>query len=132
MYWYGIAFVPANLLFMSLGVLLYVFAAKNGIAVPAKTDDLFPLIATQGYLPQIVTVFFMLGLIAAAYSSADSALTSLTTSFSIDILEIPEKGSKLSVRLLYRGISPKILKMIPGEPFDPLPVVEMDKKIVLF
>jgi Na+/proline symporter len=92
MYWYGIAFVPANLLFMSLGVLLYVFAAKNGIAVPAKTDDLFPLIATQGYLPQIVTVFFMLGLIAAAYSSADSALTSLTTSFSIDILEIRKKN----------------------------------------
>jgi len=91
MYWYGIAFVPANLLFMSLGVLLYIFASQNGIAIPEKADDLFPLIATQGYLPQIVTVFFMLGLIAAAYSSADSALTSLTTSFSIDILEIRKK-----------------------------------------
>ncbi len=91
MYWYGAAFVPANLLFLSLGVLLFIFAQQHAIALPAKADDLFPLIATQGYLPPVVSVFFMLGLVAAAYSSADSALTSLTTSTAIDILDLPNK-----------------------------------------
>jgi Na+/proline symporter len=87
MYWYGFAFLPVNILFLSLGVLLYMFAMQKGIAIPKLTDDLFPTIATQGYLPPIVGVLFFLGLIAAAYSSADSALTALTTSFTIDILD---------------------------------------------
>ncbi|RLD59714.1 MAG: sodium:solute symporter [Bacteroidetes bacterium] len=91
MYWYGFAFLPANILFMSLGVLLYIFASKNGVTIPAHTDDLFPIIATKGFLPPVVGIFFILGLIAAAYSSADSALTALTTSFTIDILDIRKK-----------------------------------------
>ncbi|MCK5823561.1 MAG: sodium:solute symporter [Bacteroidales bacterium] len=91
MYWYGFAFLPANILFMSLGVLLYIFASKNGIAIPAHTDDLFPIIATKGFINPVVGIFFILGLIAAAYSSADSALTALTTSFTIDILNIRKK-----------------------------------------
>lgn len=86
MYWYGFAFLPVNILFLALGVLLYVFAASKGIALPARTDDLFPLIATQGFLSPVVGILFVLGLIAAAYSSADSALTALTTSFTIDLL----------------------------------------------
>lgn len=86
MYWFSIILIPVNLLFMSLGVLLFTYAKSNGIAMPDHTDDLFPLIATQGYLQPVVTVLFILGLIAAAYSSADSALTSLTTSFTVDIL----------------------------------------------
>jgi len=86
MYWYGFAFLPVNLLFLSLGVLLHAFALQKGIPLPAQSDDLFPTLATQGYLPQIVGVLFFLGLIAAAYSSADSALTALTTSFTIDVL----------------------------------------------
>ncbi|MEW5844687.1 MAG: sodium:solute symporter [Bacteroidota bacterium] len=86
MYWYGFAFLPVNLLFLSLGVLLHTFAVQKGIPLPAQSDDLFPTLATQGYLPQIVGVLFFLGLIAAAYSSADSALTALTTSFTIDVL----------------------------------------------
>ncbi len=88
MYWYGFAFMPVNLLFLGLGVLLFVFANSQGIAIPERADDLFPIIATGGYLPPIVGVFFILGLVAAAYSSADSALTSLTTSFSVDILGV--------------------------------------------
>lgn len=104
MYWYGAAFVPANLLFMSLGVLLYLFAAQKGISLPEKADDLFPLIATQGYLTKMITVFFMLGLLAAAYSSADSALTSLTTSFSIDILDIQKRNLTNEKRELIRKI----------------------------
>ncbi|HAF31013.1 MAG TPA: sodium:solute symporter [Bacteroidales bacterium] len=94
MYWMSISLVPVNLLFMSLGVLLVVFAQQNGIAIPERTDDLFPLIATQGYLSPIVSIFFIIGLIAAAYSSADSALTALTTSFTVDILNPKNKSEK--------------------------------------
>lgn len=92
MHWYGFSFVPVNLLFLSLGALLFMFANNQGIAIPERSDDLFPIIATGGYLPKLVGVFFMLGLVAAAYSSADSALTSLTTSFSVDILNVEKKN----------------------------------------
>lgn len=97
MYWYGSAFLPVNLLFLSLGVLLYMYAAKMGISAPERADDLYPMIALGGYLPTIVGVLFILGLVSAAYSSADSALTALTTAFSLDILEVdkmPEKKAK--------------------------------------
>lgn len=57
-----------------------------GIAIPAKTDTLFPMIATGGYLNAALGVTFIIGVVAAAYSSADSALTALTTSFTVDIL----------------------------------------------
>lgn len=86
MYWYGFAFLPVNLIFLSLGVLLFIFANQQGIAIPAQSDNLFPMIATQGYLPKVVSILFILGIVAAAYSSADSALTALTTSFTVDIL----------------------------------------------
>jgi len=88
MYWYGAAFVPVNMLFLGLGALLFIFAAQNGIPIPERADNLFPMIAAGGYLPEIVGIIFILGLVAAAYSSADSALTSLTTSFSVDIINI--------------------------------------------
>jgi Na+/proline symporter len=91
MYWYGFAFLPVNLLFLSLGVLLFIFAQQQGIAIPAQSDDLFPMIATQGYLPKVVSILFIIGIIAAAYSSADSALTALTTSFTVDILNPKDK-----------------------------------------
>lgn len=94
MYWMSISLIPVNLLFMSLGVLLVVFANQNGIAIPERTDDLFPLIATKGYLNPVVSVFFIIGLVAAAYSSADSALTALTTSFTVDILNTKNKSEK--------------------------------------
>jgi SSS family transporter len=109
-YWYGAAFLPVNLLFMSLGVLLFIFAQTHGIQIPELTDNLFPIIATQGYLPKVVSLFFIIGLVAAAYSSADSALTSLTTSFSIDILEIQkrfssEKKQEQVRKMVHIGIS---------------------------
>ena len=87
MYWMSVSLVPVNLLFLSLGVLLATFAVQNGMELPAQSDDLFPLIATGGMLPRIVGVTFVIGLVAAAYSSADSALTALTTSFTVDILD---------------------------------------------
>jgi len=85
-YWMSISLVPVNIIFLSLGALLFIFSGTNGIALPEQSDDLFPLIATQGYLWPVVTLFFIIGLVAAAYSSADSALTSLTTSFTVDII----------------------------------------------
>ncbi len=94
MYWFSISLIPVNLLFMSLGALLIIFAQTKGIALPEQPDDLFPLIATQGYLSPVVGFFFLIGLVAAAYSSADSALTSLTTSFTVDILDARNMAEK--------------------------------------
>lgn len=89
MFWFTIVLVIVNFFFLALGVLLTDYAQRNGI--DAHKDELFPIIATKGTLGLATAMFFLLGLIAAAYSSADSALTSLTTSFSIDILEIDKK-----------------------------------------
>lgn len=88
MFWFTIVLTIVNFLFLILGLLFTEYALKNGI--DAHKDQLFPILANQ-YLGPVVAFSFLLGLIAAAYSSADSALTSLTTSFSIDILEIEKK-----------------------------------------
>ena len=88
---YAAAFLPVNLLFLSLGVLLVMFAQQFNLSLPERSDDLFPMVVTSGILPPVVSLLFVLGLIAAAYSSADSALTALTTSFTIDILGIEGK-----------------------------------------
>jgi len=93
----GIFQVVIILLFLMLGVLLYIYAAKSGIAIPKKSDELFPLIATHGYFPKIVGVLFIVGLISAAYSAAGSALTALTTSFTVDILESTKHKTDLEV-----------------------------------
>lgn len=92
MFWFTIVLVIVNFFFLALGILLTDFAQKNGI--DAHKDGLFPMVATTGVLGFTTAVFFILGLIAAAYSSADSALTALTTSFSIDILEIDKKKNQ--------------------------------------
>ena len=84
-------------MFLILGVLLFIFAARNGIQTPAKTDELFPMIATQGYFPMVVSILFVLGLISAAYSAAGSALTALTTSFTVDMLESIKKKDESAV-----------------------------------
>lgn len=88
MFWFTIVLTVVNFIFLCLGLLLTVYAAQNGI--DAHKDDLFPILA-KNHLGIVVFVFFLIGLIAAAYSSADSALTALTTSFSIDILDIEKK-----------------------------------------
>lgn len=81
--------IPVNLLFLSLGAMLYIYAERMGIAIPTRTDDLYPMIALN-YHGTLVGIVFLIGLIAAAYSSADGSLTALTTSFSIDILGLNE------------------------------------------
>ncbi|WP_113923906.1 sodium:solute symporter [Cognataquiflexum aquatile] len=100
MFWFTITLVVVNLLFLCLGVLLYIYAETNGIPIPTKSDDLYPLLATS-YFSEFVGIIFILGIIAAAYSSADSTLTALTTSFCYDFLEIEkryEKEKQVSVR----------------------------------
>ncbi|MEH6407496.1 MAG: sodium:solute symporter [Leeuwenhoekiella sp.] len=89
MFWFTLVLTVVNFIFLGLGVLLTIYAENHGIS--ARKDDLFPFIATQANLGFGIAICFILGLIAAAYSSADSALTALTTSFSIDILGIEKK-----------------------------------------
>jgi Na+/proline symporter len=107
MFWFTIVLTFANLLFLTLGVLLTEYASQNGIS--ASKDDLFPVIATQSGLGVGIATFFVLGLIAAAYSSADSALTALTTSFSIDIMDIEKRYTREKQetvrKLIHIGIS---------------------------
>ena len=86
---YGFAFLPANLLFLVLGVLLVHLAQRTGTPLPATGDDLLPMFAATGQLGQTVVVLFTIGVVAASFSSADSALTALTTSFCIDICARP-------------------------------------------
>ena len=90
-YLFSIILVIANILILTMGAMLYVFASKQGIAIPEKTDQLYPLLAIK-HLGPLVSISFIIGIMAAAYSSADSALTSLTTSFCVDILGF-EKSS---------------------------------------
>ena len=86
---FSIVLVFVNILFLVLGLMLTQYANQHGIT--AKKDDLFPTIAMLPEIGVVTSAFFLLGLIAAAYSSADSALTSLTTSFCIDIIELDKK-----------------------------------------
>ncbi len=97
MYWYGISYVPLNLLFLTLGAMLLMLATKNNIALPASSDDILPLFATQ-YLGPVVTFLFVIGIIAATFASSDSALASLTTSFSVDILGVKHNEPKVAER----------------------------------
>ena len=88
----GLVQLVINLLFLMLGVLLYTFIDSKGIARPDKSDRLFPMVATQGYLPLMVGILFIIGLISSAYAAAGSALTALTTSFTVDVLGIKNKS----------------------------------------
>ena len=94
MYTYGLSFVPVNFLFLSLGVLLLLLASQNGLTLPDKSDDILPFFAAEGRLGFATLVFFTIGIVAAAFSSADSALTALTTSFCIDILGVERSEMK--------------------------------------
>ena len=89
MFWFTVVLTLVNFIFLLLGALLTAYALVNGI--DAQGDELFPIVATQSQLGLGLSIVFLLGLIAAAYSSADSALTSLTTSISIDLLDIENR-----------------------------------------
>ena len=121
-FWFSVVLIFANLLFLSLGVLLYVYGMEMGLVervflegceirvldpttgemMCRKTDELFPLLSLN-FLGPVVGSVFVLGVIAAAYSSADSALTALTTSFCVDILNFEKRtdeSAKLRTRYL--------------------------------
>lgn len=97
MFWFSVVLVIVNLLFLGLGALLYLYA--NHYNLQASGDDLFAAVAMHEGMPVVVGLFFLLGLIAAAYSSADSALTSLTTSFCVDFLNIEKKDPSQQIRI---------------------------------
>jgi solute:Na+ symporter, SSS family len=104
---FSLSFLVVVFLFLCLGVLLYVFAHETGVEIPANTDDLYPLIALN-HLSLTVGIAFLLGITAAAYSSADSALTALTTSFSVDFMRIDryeENKKRLIKKWVHLGFS---------------------------
>ena len=107
MYWFSFILVPANFLFLSLGLLLYLYAAKMGIAIPERSDDLYPILALQHFSP-FIGIVFLLGIIAAAFSSADSALTALTTAFCVDFMklkDLPEQKQMQKRLMVHIGFS---------------------------
>lgn len=90
---YGFGFIPMNYLFLALGILLLLFSAKFGISLPSRSDEILPMLATE-YLGLPVLICFTIGIVAASFSNADSAITSLTTSVCVDLLGIKKDDSK--------------------------------------
>lgn len=94
MFWFSLTLVVVNLLFLTLGALLYIYCKTKGLEVPAITDELYPRLAFND-LGAFVGIMFLLGIIASSYASADSALAGLTTSFCIDFLNFKNKPEKV-------------------------------------
>lgn len=115
MFWFSLTLLPVNILFLSLGVLLYMYASFKGIPVPAYTDDLYPMLAVQYFSP-FLGIVFLIGIVAAAFSSADSALTALTTSLCVDFLNVDiskeDQKSKLIRKIAHIGISATVIIVI--------------------
>ena len=86
---FTVILVGANVLFLTMGSLLWMHAETIGMALPEATDRLYPMVAMGGSLGPVLGVAFVVGLLASAFSSADSALTALTTSTCIDVLDTP-------------------------------------------
>ena len=104
---FSIVLVVVTFIFLLLGALLFIYSEKFGIMIPklngsANTDLLFPEIALNSNLGSLIGITFLLGLIAAAYSSADSALTSLTTSYCVDIIDIKDKTQEYQTKIRKR------------------------------
>lgn len=97
MFWFSLLLVVVNLLFITLGALLYMYSSKNNIPLPAASDELFPRLAINE-LGLAVGIFFLLGITASSYASADSALAGLTTSFCIDFLNFKDKPEAVKRR----------------------------------
>lgn len=114
MFWYSLVLVVVNLLFLTLGALLFIYAAQRGISLPASTDDVFPALALAEF-GLLVGVFFLLGITASSYASADSALAGLTTAFCIDFLRFkdkPEATRKKQKFAVHAGFSVLFLLII--------------------
>lgn len=114
MFWFSLILVVVNLLFLTLGALLYFFIQKNNIQYTGLSDELFPTLALSK-LGLAVGVFFLLGITASSYASADSALAGLTTSFCIDFLNFknkPEPVKKRQKFIVHIGFSVLFLLII--------------------
>ena len=106
---YGLAFVPVNALFLALGVLLTMLAARWGMPLPARGDELLPLFAATGRLGTAVLWLFAIGVVSASMSSADSALTALTTTYCVDLRQRPDdvrlrRRAHLTLTLLFAAV----------------------------
>lgn len=99
---YGLAFLPVNALFLGLGILLYTLCAQQGLTPPAQGDELLPWLVSSGTLGIWVIIPFTIGIVAAAFSSADSAMTALTTTICIDLLDIRESEEQTASSLRKR------------------------------
>jgi Na+/proline symporter len=113
MFSFSFVLLIVNFLFLFLGASLYLFAASGHIELPTRSDDLFPVIALR-HLGPLAGIVFLIGLISAAYPSADGALTSLTTSFSIDFLGLQKRNTlsekqKEQIRYIVHGVFAVIL-----------------------
>jgi SSS family transporter len=97
MFWFSLTLVVVNLLFLTLGALLYIYCEQKGISIPKYTDELFPRLAFNELGP-LVGILFLLGITASSYASADSALAGLTTSFCIDFLNFKDKDEQTKLR----------------------------------
>lgn len=100
MFWFTAVLVVVNLLFLSLGALLYLYASAKGITPPARTDDFYPMLALNN-LGVVVGITFLLGITAATYASSDSALTALTTAFCVDFMNIEKKAEKQRAKIKF-------------------------------
>nr|WP_225986677.1 sodium:solute symporter [Rufibacter sp. LB8] len=97
MFWFTVILVVVNVLFLSLGALLYLYAHQKGITLPARADDVFPFLALN-HFSAVAAVAFVLGITAITYASADSALTALTTSFCVDFLNFKDHPEAERIR----------------------------------
>ncbi|MDO4191420.1 MAG: sodium:solute symporter [Bacteroidales bacterium] len=103
---YGMAFVPVNLLLLMLGALMIIYTQRNGITLPEHPDEMVPMFATTIF-GKVASLCFLLGIIAASFSSADSALTAITTTFAVDILNIQQYDKAKSEKyrkLIHAGV----------------------------
>jgi Na+/pantothenate symporter len=114
MFTFSITLLVVNVLFLTLGALLYIYASQIGLEIPEKTDYLYPTIAFR-HLPPLMGIVFILGLIAATYASSDSALTALTTSFCVDFLNFeksPESEELKQKKRYYVHIGMTLLLLV--------------------
>lgn len=114
MFWLTVSIVIVNLLFLTLGALLYMYSTSKGIVLPAYSDELYPRLALNEF-GLVAGLFFLLGIIASSYASADSALASLTTSFCIDFLDFknkPEQVKKKQKNIVHLSFSILFLVII--------------------
>jgi Na+/proline symporter len=121
MFWFSITLVFVNLIFISLGALLYIYAQSKGIILPNAngviiTDQVYPFLAFK-YFGVVAGIAFLLGITAATYASSDSALAALTTSFCIDFLGMQknsqtENENKKTIRWVHLGFSALILVVV--------------------